>query len=503
MRILEKKNLAVVFLLAILAGNAFFLNYNAFRCFNLLDMGGFLDASWRVFRGQRPYMDFIYYSGPVHLYMNAFFFHLFGFGKAAILTHLITVHSIVITLVFLMLYRRLPLSLVFLITLLTVPSFYWNVSHPWHDQSTHLFGLTGVALLVRQIFAKSAKIFWTAVWCAVLGMIAVIVKTNLGAAYFLLLGLVLLAFDQRRKAMTGYLLGMVAGAGIALLIIHYPAEYFQQSVVDNHVLLQRRLSGLLNPVLWFVNYYWVMAGVVLIHALLHKEHTKAHKELLALFFGVSGLGVYAAMSGGVLISANNFLWGPHMALAALVLWHLRKPVPFQPLFKKIYLAETAFFVLFTLFLMFISVHDGLQLKVWTYVKWRPLGNYVLKSKPFDGWLAYQKQGEPLDNLVAYIRTHVPETDSLLNLTDMFIIYSLTGRDSFRGITCTYIEGIIPNPGRQVEQVRKNILSHLPEWVVLSVDAIPVELRYLGIQQEILTSYQPVVRTGPYFLLKKK
>ncbi len=68
----------ILILLLILVSNALFLHYNTFRCFNFFDMGGFLDASWRVFRGQKPYVDFIYTTGLVRLYMNAFSFSFLG-----------------------------------------------------------------------------------------------------------------------------------------------------------------------------------------------------------------------------------------------------------------------------------------------------------------------------------------------------------------------------------------------------------------------------------------
>jgi len=43
----------------ILTGNAVFVNYNAFHSFNFFDMSIFMNAGWRILRGQRPYIDFI------------------------------------------------------------------------------------------------------------------------------------------------------------------------------------------------------------------------------------------------------------------------------------------------------------------------------------------------------------------------------------------------------------------------------------------------------------
>ena len=135
-------------LLVLLILNSFFLRFNAFRGFNFFDMGAFLDASWRVYIGQRPYLDFMYISGPVHLYLNAFFFTLFGFGKLAVLAHLVTVHSIVIVITYLIAKKYTPSSIALLSALLSTTCFYWPASHPWHDQSAHFWGLLAIAAIV-------------------------------------------------------------------------------------------------------------------------------------------------------------------------------------------------------------------------------------------------------------------------------------------------------------------------------------------------------------------
>ena len=117
---LKRRDLLIYFFLALtLILNAFFLNFNAFRCFNFYDMCFNLDGAWRIFMGQKPNVDFISYSGPLHYYMVAAFFKLFGFGKTALWMHLVVVHSIVIVVVFLMTYRRLPFVISFMVTILT------------------------------------------------------------------------------------------------------------------------------------------------------------------------------------------------------------------------------------------------------------------------------------------------------------------------------------------------------------------------------------------------
>jgi len=129
--------LPAALLLLMLFVNATVLGRNAFRGFNFFDMGSFLDASWRVFCGQAPYADFIFITGPVHLWMNAFFFVLFGFGKTAVLAHLVAVHSIVILCTFFIAARFAPPWTAILAAALSTVCFYWPVSHPWYDQSAH------------------------------------------------------------------------------------------------------------------------------------------------------------------------------------------------------------------------------------------------------------------------------------------------------------------------------------------------------------------------------
>ena len=119
-----------LFLPLVLVLNMLILSRVAFLDFSDLDWGGFLDASWRVFIGQKVYHDFFYHSGPVHLYMNAFFFQLFSFGKNAILAHLVTVNSLMILATFFATYRRVPVFFTILTTVHTLTSYYWIYPHP-------------------------------------------------------------------------------------------------------------------------------------------------------------------------------------------------------------------------------------------------------------------------------------------------------------------------------------------------------------------------------------
>jgi len=181
-------NLAILSL--ILIGNGLFLQFNAFRGFNFFDMGAFMDSSWRIFNGQLPYIDFHFLTGPVHLYLSLFFYALFGFSKLGVLMHLLTIHSIVIVLTFLMARRFTPRWTSCLVTLLTMTCFYWPVSHPWYDQSAHFFGIIGLsAIIFTYPFQNRRAAFWTGVLTGVMAILSFMTKANIGFAYGALFGL--------------------------------------------------------------------------------------------------------------------------------------------------------------------------------------------------------------------------------------------------------------------------------------------------------------------------
>ena len=491
--------LMLLSLAMILIANAVFLSYHAFRCFNLFDMGAFLDASWRVFKGQLPYRDFFYYNGPLHLYMNAFFFHLFGFGKTAILAHLVVVHSIIITLVFFILAKRVPHYITLAVTLLAVPSFYWTIAHPWHDQSAHLWGIIGIALLAWNLpFKNTRTAFWISFCCGILTPLSYITKSNLGAGYGIMFFAVLLSLASRKQALLGYLSGGLTGVFLSLLILRLPVEFVQQTIIDNGSFIETRLSSILSLSNTFSNYYWLPLSIVLLNALISSKRTGG---LLALFIGMSLFCIYSVSTGGVIIPANIFLWGIQMALGFLVLFNLIQQTNGWQ--KKLQHFSLWIFIGLTILLTLIAAQRGLALKVWTYKRPNPFGTYALKSKPLEGWLFHPAEGKALDDMTFFIQKMIPKEQSLLNLTDMYIIYALTGRDSFRNISFQFLENILPSPGQQTDMVHEHILHNPPDWILTHLGSYNEDIRILGLQEFVQTQYAPVMHSGFYILLKKR
>ena len=192
------------FLTILLISNATFMNWNAFRCFNFFDMGSFFDASWRVYKGQKPYIDFIFISGPIYLYVNALFFCLFGVGKAAILAHILTTHSLVIVFAFVVSRKYLSFLESMLATILTTISFYWPISFPWYDQLAHFWGICAIStLLLKMPLSESRDTFKVYVFFGIMAALSFMTKTNIGGLYVTLLFLVALRENRRMAALGG------------------------------------------------------------------------------------------------------------------------------------------------------------------------------------------------------------------------------------------------------------------------------------------------------------
>jgi hypothetical protein len=486
---------------AVLILNAVFLTSMAFRHFNFFDMGSILDAAWRLYCGQRPYVDFIYVMGPIHLYFYLMAFKIFGFGKMGVLAYLLFIPSLLVTLMFVTLRKYLPVWVTLIVLLLTTVSFQWNIAHPWYDQTSHLWGVAAVLILVNFFMKSSGRIPWgIGFFCGIMTVLSTMSKTNIGVAYGVCFFVILLCCAGREKSLLGYLAGLLcATAFVFIFLIRYPRPYFEQILTHTQAVAGNRFSAMLNLKAWSVNYYWVCPAVLL--AFVNRRLWKA-KELFLVFICLTFVAIYSVHTGNIIKPANIYLWGVQMGLAFLVLFYPNFRGPDKRLPKSI-LWGTGVLACWSGILIALAVMSGMQLKVWTYTKRQPFGDYTLQSGPLKGWKTEAWAGKPADALVDYINEFVPKTDSLLNLTDMYIIYALTGRDSYRGIPVMFMEKNMPAPGRQTNLVREYILTHPPQWIIVQIGTFIDEIRFLDLDKEFREHYVAVFRSGWYFLLKRK
>jgi len=288
-------------------------------------------------------------------------------------------------------------------------------------------------------------------------------------------------------------------------VIRSPLQYAEQSILAFKIPAQQtsRLLPLLFFPTWFINYYWIAVAVVLFNTGLN---WKKYQPFMTLFLGIFVLAIFSASTSAMKMSANIPLMGIHTTLAFVLLYKIRSLQ--NPEIRNVKnRISIAILVLFTLYSIQVSAKRGLDLEAWTYGGLNPFGDYPLKTKQVEGWLAPKESGEAVDHLVEFIDQHIPKTESLLVLTDLQILYPLTKRDSYRGIPFIFSDGLNPPPGKQLEEVKNNILKNPPAWIVTHKNSfeksmINFIIPYLGLRDFIMNSYAPVQSWNNYILLKK-
>lgn len=511
------RTLPIILVTALLVINGFFLKFNAFRSFNFFDMGSFLDASWRIFIGQRPYVDFMYTAGPVHLYLNAFFFSILGFGKAAVLAHLIIVHSTVIVLTFLIARKHLSIFYAFLCALLTTTCFYWPLSFPWHNQTAHLLGLLALSELFLIFPFTKAKTAFIAGWAAgICVALSLMTKINLGGSYFMVILAVLLTSSKRKQSVFGFVLGIAATLVVFATVLINPVRFFEQTSVYYGSLLKTRGPKLLDIKNWLTNDYWAILLIVLFNLRGHLKliRDESFRQSLLFFLGIYFIGIIAIHFCGMFKPSSIYLWGFHVAFGYIVMDKIKHTctVSYHEAFHRLSLK---LLTLFTFFLIAKSAVYGYQLIGWAYIDRDPVGTYPMKTKALEGWMAEEVPGKAMDEMVQYINSNIPKNELLLILTDMQILYPLTKRDSYRRIPFNFFVGpygYFPVPGKQQEEVTKNILAQPPDWIIthdrnleyLEPTYFVQDLvSYLNLTEFIDSSYALVKEMPPYQIFKRK
>jgi hypothetical protein len=488
----------------VLAANAWYLRFAALQGFNYFDYGSFLDASWRVFRGQRPYIDFIYTTGPVHLYMNAFFFLLFGFGKSAILTHLITMSSAVIVLCYLTFRKLLPLWITLLLTLFAATGFYWSYPHPWYDQSAYFWGILALWFLMPRLPLKGARTAYAAGalsgGCSVLSLLT---KTNIGGAFGLAFFVYLLFESERWRALLGFAVGALAAAAVMAVLIGAPAKYVEQALLSYGPTGTTQLVRFMFLPVWFKNLYWLPAIVI---PLALGSERRLFRPHLALFYGIAGVGLFALNTGSLRGKDNLPLVPYFLGLGFIMLVESWKAAPSRG--RKILLGIALAVMTAT---TVVQTHRSADISIRRArgelgVTALNQGDYELQTPELRGWRVSRETGEILDQIVKFVREEVPPNESFLILSDLQIIYPLAGRDSYRGIPFIWHAGIMPTPGAQAEEVRKRIVDHPPDWILTSRQAGPFPFHeiipYLGLTGDFWSPYVLVKTWGIYGMFKR-
>jgi hypothetical protein len=138
----------------------------------------------------------------------------------------------------------------------------------------------------------------------------------------------------------------------------------------------------------------------------------------------------------------------------------------------------------------------------------PHGNYPIKSGPLKGWLFYEPYGKAVDEIADYIRANVAPQDSLLIMSDLYLLNAMTGRDSYRGVSYMWPMFFQDAPiGARPETVRQNILEHPPDWILVKreegkIGDVMAILQHFQFPEDYLKDYGLVQTWGPYGMLKR-
>ena len=260
-----------------------------------------------------------------------------------------------------------------------------------------------------------------------------------------------------------------------------------------------RLSRLMIWSNWFANYYWIPFTIVLFNVWPFRQK---YRELFSLFIGITFISIYCLYSNDILRFANTFMWGIFMALAYLIFYKIKQDLTTSRR-QKFFRISECLLVTITCVLITVSVQYDLKLRVWTYGE-NVLGTYPIQTKQFKGWLFDEFRGKILDEMVDFINTNIPKKDSVLVVTDMQILYALTDRPSYPGIPIqVFQKDDMPAPGVQVDQVRKTIFTHPPDWIVVDVGNVINEIPYLGLSWPLETRYTLAKSFGPFAIFEKK
>lgn len=493
--------------LSLIAVVSVILSRNALQVFDFFDMSAFMDAGYRVYIGQEPYVDFYYITGPMHLYMHAFFYFLLGFNKTAILAHFLLVNAVIVAITFFLARRRLALLNSLLLAGLSALCFYGPTSHPWYDQNAYFWLVLGI--LIVEIWPPSKGIqraSISAFLCGFLLGLSFFTKSNIG----LVGGLTFLAFfsvqKPRLRLVSFYCAGGLISIALLLGTLESPSDFIFQTFFAYDYRTRLADIGQLWLVLNFLPYLQFLVLLAIIAGLGGSAYIREKLGEIVLLAGLLLTSIFAAFSGSMLFYANITLLGIEMTY----LFRLAQSLPNNPASpaeKRIYRTSHLVLVFLACYWLLYSGQATNRRYTW---RWKPsnlTNDYVLQTESLKGWKCNRQIGEGLDRAVVYINENVPQQDSLFVFPDVTVIYGLTGRESFRKTPFIFHLNQIPSNGKLYADFRRHFLEIPPKWLLLHHQTEIAFydtgrlLRWLRLDGFISQNYNQVWQWGDFALLR--
>jgi hypothetical protein len=462
----------VLILGILLVFNAILLVVKGTERFEFFDMSAFLDAGYRVSIGQVPYVDFYYTTGPVHLYMHALSFVLFGFTKIAVLVHLCTVGLAATAIVYAISrkhFGRLPSAG---LAVLAIFSFYGPLCHPWYDQNASIFIFIGI-LFWEFRWNKSPTL--VSLSCGILAALSFLTKSNVGLAGGLVL-LSLVATQPRPvKQVAIYVAAGLLSLGVWMLILRSPGNF-----VDQAFFAYRAGERLLdfqrfyNSIRTSFNVLILLMGWS-IAILAGKNWMWANRSRLIFFSSLIFAGIFTNWTSSL---PGNLVW---LSLQFLYLFALAVDLDLTRFGRNAaHFKRVIWLILITAWMgcTIISVSRTHRLIAWSWNPAVEISDYEMQTASFKGWRCNAATGEGLDLAVEFIRTRIPPDESIMVFPDATVIYGLAGRESYRNVPFIFHTGHTTN-GRWRDECRQHFLAEPPKWFVMHERPSPVDAAVFG------------------------
>ena len=514
----SKNNIAIIaldgaVLLAILILNAVVLIIKGTERFEFSDMSGILDGGYRVSIGQRSYVDFFSLAGPIHLYMHALFFKLFGFTSTAVMIHLCTVGLAATVIVYTIARLHLRLVPSALFAVLTSFAFYGPICHPWYDQNATIWLMIGILIWeLRLKFWNERKLDHTACVCGALTALSFLTKSNVGLAGGLLFFCLFLSGPRKCRSIIFYILGGMIAAGVVILPLNKPCNFIEQNFFawgPTQFGIRARLTN-------FVKLYdvWnstpnatVLFVIIIVGALGGKKFIFMQRSRLSMLGGLVFAGMFTAWTTSYTPRAN-LTWNGLQFVNLALLVHELPLEKFGLAQKRVKTVLSFLIAVITLINLRTAAQYTADLLVWTWNPWVQVSDYVIKTDTFRGWQCNRATGAGMDKTVEFARKNIPANQTLFVLPDVTMIYGLTGHDSYRKCPCFFCVNEILR-GRWYDEFREHFLTEPPEWIVLhdaprpSVLAARPVIEWLKLGDTLERKYSTVWHYGEFSILRRR
>ncbi|MEI8344742.1 MAG: glycosyltransferase family 39 protein [Candidatus Omnitrophota bacterium] len=478
--------------------------------------------AWRIHLGQKPFVDFTTYVGPVHSYWMAFFFGVFGFGRLAIWACAFSTAAVAITATYLVIRKEVPAFAAVAALAVTTAGFNWAFSHPFYTHTAQAIGLIATAVLILTMRSQNTsrhpnrlRLAWGL--CGFAAVVSFLTKPNVGACYGLMFTLTALLTPKSRLIAVAW---TAAGAMTALAAASWwwIADwdlFIRQTILEYGTLTSSRaVEALTNWHPWTMNYYWIIGLIVLASCLAKKTFPRPG---IFLFCGLYFIGIFEMATSGAVWESNVPVIGLYLALAYRLLY-ANTPLKNRTLWRRrITGGLVCLITCIAIYLTGLFTDYGLKIKQWRTPDRRfkgvsidPIGTYPLRTAALKGWLAEGYQGRAFDDLADYIRSNIAPSDRLMILTDLSLINAATGRLPLKGVPGVWTVDYSPPPGKPVEDLRHSFENNPPEWVLTHIGGrlfsgvafLGDLIEYLGLERILEKYYALVFRSGNYIILRR-